>query len=245
MADPVVTTTPVTTSTPTSVVGAAAAPEAAEAAAKPTVGDKLYDGKTATPEKIVADKTAEEIKTEADAKVAADKVAADAKAEADKAKPAEGETKYDLKLPEGVKPDEKSMADFTALLGKNKVPADVAQGLIDLHYAQMKSLTEAASAANSKLWTDTQSEWRSALDKDPELGGDRKAAVAARLGKALDEFGSREAREAFDLTGAGNNPHIVRFINKMAAALVEGGPVQPGGPTDRKGQTLGQKLYGG
>lgn len=237
-----------------SFAGAAAAPAApaAEAiAVDPTVtpGGKLYDGKidpavnpqvdTKTPEQKAEDAKALEAKAAED-KVAADKKAADDKAAAEAAA---APIKYELKLPEGIKADEKSMATFTALLGEHKIDPKVAQSLVDMHYANMQETAKAFVADNQKLWTETQTKWADEISKDPELGGDKKAATVARLGKALDEYGSPEARQAFDMTGAGNNPHIVRMFNKMAAALEEGGPRIAGSPAGKKGQTLGGRLY--
>lgn len=228
----------------------AAAPEAK--AADPTAGGKLYaegvdpavsppkDNKT--PEQIAADKVVSDTKAAED-KVVADKKAADDKAAADKLA-AEGKPPvYELKLPEGIKADEKSMATFTSLLGEHKIDPKVAQSLVDMHYANMQETAKAFVADNQKLWTETQTKWAEEISKDPELGGDKKAATVARLGKALDEYGSPEARQAFDLTGAGNNPHIVRMFNKMAAALEEGGPRATGAPAGKKGTTLGGRLY--
>lgn len=232
--------------TPTPALTTPGTPAAPDSQA--TVGDKLYPDKTPERALIGPKKTAEEVALEAKAaedKLAADKLIAD-KDKKPEDKKSDAPITYDaLKMPEGVIVDDKALATAKEVFTKFNLPPEAAQALVDMHFGQLKALNEAAEVANSKLWTDTQAEWRTQLDKDPELGGDKKAATTVRLGQALDEFGSKEAREAFDLTGAGNNPHIVRFINKMAMALQEGGPVPNGGVPGKAGASLGDRLYGG
>jgi hypothetical protein len=92
------------------------------------------------------------------------------------------------------------------------------QKLVDM-YAKMQ--TESA-AEQAKAWETVQTEWRSTIEKDPVLGGSNTARTQEVLGKALDVYGNDAVREAFALTGAGNNPDVVRFIHKMAVALNEG-----------------------
>lgn len=98
--------------------------------------------------------------------------------------------------------------------------------------AELMSLQEKATLANSEAgsrdWAKTQEEWTAAVMKDPELGGSKWPQVQTQIGTLMDTFGTPELRQAFDLTGAGNNPHVVRFMSKVAAQLTESGFISSG-----------------
>lgn len=156
------------------------------------------------------------------------------------AKPAEGEPiKYDLKIPEGLTLDEKQLASFTDLGNKLKLAPEAAQELFDLHAGTIKDIAtasvKAVQDANIAAFDNLIGGWKKELNSDPELSGSNADAAHEILGKVLDQYGSKEAREAFDTTGAGWNPAIVRMMVKMGKALVEGQPTIPGGPAVGKG----------
>lgn len=159
------------------------------------------------------------IRAKYDEQKAADAKAAEAKA-----------NDFEVKAPEGLILDEKQVADFKALLTDDKTPlAERGQKLIDMHAAALKAQAEASNT----LWRDTQAKWQGEVKADGEIGGQNYDAMRARIAKAIDEIGGKEApkmREAFDFTGAGNNPEIIRLLDRMAKAVTEGGPVAGGAP---------------
>lgn len=58
--------------------------------------------------------------------------------------------------------------------------------------------------------------------------------VKADIGRAfaiLPPKVAADMKAAFDLTGAGDNPAIIRGIWEWAKAVIEGRPVTPGGPS--------------
>lgn len=153
---------------------------------------------------------------------------------------AEAPKEYKFTAPEGMKLDEAQIGKFTEMAKAANLDPKAAQEMLDLYSQNV----QAATAANAKAWTDLQAQWKSELEKDPELGGSKAPAAMAVIGRAMDTYGSKEAREALDLTGAGNNPHIARLVYNMAKALDEGGPVHSGGvPGGNK--SLGERFYGG
>lgn len=134
----------------------------------------------------------------------------------------------DITIPEDLVIDETLRDEFIGLLNdKEKSPAERAQALVDL---QVKAAT-AASEASSKAWTDMQTEWRDAVKADSDVGGDKLEPALGRVGKLISEYGSEELSSVLDLTGAGNNVHVIKFLDKMAQRLTEGGafPGLPGG----------------
>ncbi len=158
----------------------------------------------------------------------------------------EAPVQLDLKLPDGFTVDDTAMASLKEVVSdQNLSPQERGQKLVDLYAKQV----EALNASNAKAWTDTQAGWQAELSSDPVLGGDKMPAALEVIGKAFDQYGDKDgrAREAFDITGAGNNPHIVRMIHKMAEALSEGTYVKPLNPVNGRGpagKTAGQILYG-
>jgi hypothetical protein len=112
-----------------------------------------------------------------------------------------------------------------------------------MYFEAQEGLIQQLATANQKAWDTTIDTWKAEIEADPVIGGDKSKAAQETLGKALDEYGSPEARRAFEVTAAGWNPHIIRFVHKMAQALSEGGIVVAPGPAKQSPKTLGQALY--
>lgn len=127
-----------------------------------------------------------------------------------------------LKLPEGFTLDEKLGGEFSALLNDDKLSrGDLAQKLVDMQIAREKATAE----EGERRFVQLQEQWVDAVKKDPEVGGDKFDASLSAVGRLVDKYGTKEAREAFTATGAGNNPHIFKMLVKMAGDLNEGAPV--------------------
>lgn len=208
-----------------------AAPITNEAPASPTP----VDGGLTAPSNLIADSKTEQPSTEI-------------KSSEVETKP-DGEVKLDDKpieytdftLPEGVKFDEKLLTDFKALATEAKLPQEQAQKLIDLHAGTMKEAAEAPY----RQWADTQKQWQKQVMSDPEIGGEKLEAAKATIAKALDTIGGAEAqkiREAFNFTGAGNNPEIFRMMYRLSQAVTEGSIVQGNAPGG-KGKSAAETIY--
>lgn len=149
----------------------------------------------------------------------------------------------DLALPEGFEKDEASFTQFGELAAKAGVPKEIAQDILTLGATMVQTALEKQTADQAALWTETVDGWKTELStREPFSPANRKASQLM-IGRALDEYGSAGAREAFDLTGAGHNPDIVEFVYNMAKHLVEGGVKTPKGPVGPKSNTLGGSLY--
>lgn len=144
----------------------------------------------------------------------------------------------DISFPDGFEVDATLRDEFLALANdKDKSPKERAQALVDL---QVKAAT-AASEASSKAWTDMQESWKAEVRADAEIGGAKLDATIGRIGRLIDEYGSDGLREAFDMTGAGNNPAVIRFLAKIADVVTEG-PAVPGTPAQSE-TTAAQRLF--
>jgi hypothetical protein len=135
------------------------------------------------------------------------------------------------------------MGTFKEALLANSIPPEAAQSFMDMHVAELSKAAEAFAKSQADAWAETQKAWTEEIKADKVLGGSNTPAVTAALGRALDEYGTPEARQAFDLTGAGNNPAIVRMFYAMATALSEGQPHPAAGPSSQRGRNAADTLY--
>lgn len=128
--------------------------------------------------------------------------------------------------------------EFVGIVNELGIPRDAVAKLVAL---QEKAMS-AASETNSKAWADVQDQWAKDVQADPDLGGQKWPEVQGKIGQLLDTYGSAELRQAFDLTGAGNNPHVVRFMSKVASVLSEGGFISSS-PTPSTAKSAAEILY--
>lgn len=143
-----------------------------------------------------------------------------------------------LKFEEGVTVNEGARDEFLGILNdRNLSPAEQAQKLVDLQ----TRLSREASETGSQAWADLQSQWQDEVRSDPDIGGAKLETNLAAIGKLVDQFGTPELRAVMDLTGAGNNVHVIKFCANIAKALTEGGFVsgQPAAPA----QSAAERLY--
>lgn len=133
-----------------------------------------------------------------------------------------------LKLPDGITMAEADQKAFTdAVLDAKLTPTEKAQKLFDMHVAAITKHATDSYEAFTKLQTD----WQATVKADKELGGANFDAMQSTIAKAIDAIGGAEAakiREGFVVTGAGNQPEVVRMFYRMAKALTEGGHVAGG-----------------
>ena len=151
----------------------------------------------------------------------------------------------DFKLPQGVKLDEKIVGEFQALATKNNLPQAAAEEMIGMHAAAVK----AAADAPYDQWRTTQAEWQSKVMKDPEIGGANFETVTRPLiAKAIDAIFTDKTqaaalREAFNFTGAGNHPEMVRFMTRIGKMVSEGSIVPSPKPGEGGQKSTAEKLY--
>lgn len=148
-------------------------------------------------------------------------------------------TAEDITFPEGVEVNETLRDEALALFNNRELsPKDQLQGLVDLQ----AKLAKEASGAISETWENTQKEWQNEVKADPTIGGDKLPVTLTAVNKLVSEYGSPELVEVFEATGAGNNVHVIKFLNTVAGHLTEGKPITPTGPTSAEG-TAAERLF--
>lgn len=160
----------------------------------------------------------------------------EAKPEAETA-PAEVFVESEFKLPEGVALPDDMKSEFFALAKEHKIPTATANALAEFQAKLAKQGVE----SQAKLWENVQTEWQGEVKADPEIGGEKLPGVLTNVAKVVDKYGSPELRQVMTLTGAGNNIHVVRFLNNIAKDFNEATPVV-GNPVSTQ-KSLAESLY--
>lgn len=144
-------------------------------------------------------------------------------------------TSYTFTFPEEFKADDALVAKARTTLAEAGVPADKAQGVVDLYIDALRGAQAAATAE----FTAQQAAWKTEIDAMPEFQGATRETSLQAIAKVFDEYGP-EAREALSNPAIGNDPRMARFMLKIANALSEGGPATPGraAPSGRDGRSL-------
>lgn len=152
----------------------------------------------------------------------------------------------DIKLADGFTIDDAAAKEFTEIMNDAALtPQARAQKLVDL---QTKLAAEGAESA-TKAWDTLQDDWKAKTMADPDVGGTKNAKVMTDIGALIDSTGklfsasaSTEFRQVMDLTGAGNHPIVVKYLNYFASKLNEGGPVK-GDPVPVSEQSAAKVLF--
>lgn len=149
-------------------------------------------------------------------------------------------TREALKMPEGFETDDKALGAFVDLMNDaSKSPAERAQALIDLQAEVMKGVSERANQA----FTDMQVQWQDEVQADPVVGGDKLEPTLGRINQLVDTYAEpAKLKEAFVITGMGNNPHMIRWLNQIALQLAEGKPT-PGGSPPAQAKSVAERLF--
>lgn len=151
-----------------------------------------------------------------------------------------------LALPEGFEVNQPRMDEFLGVMNNADMkPEERAQALINLYADTMKE----ASEKGSQLWNETQDTWAKECEALPEIGGGKLPETLGGISKLLTEYSGggeeeKQLRDVFEITGAGNNPHMVKFLDRMAKALVKEGSPASGGPAATS-KSDAELLYGG
>jgi hypothetical protein len=144
----------------------------------------------------------------------------------------------DFTLPKGVEVDGDTLSAAKSLFAEQRLPQEQAQKLVDLYVAR----ANAAAERNVAAWRDTQEKWAGEVKADPDIGGPRFPASVAAASRAIEWARVPGLKEALDMTGAGNNPAIVKAFVRFGQALAEDRfAAGNGGVPDQR--SIAERLY--
>lgn len=150
-------------------------------------------------------------------------VAGDAAA-APGATPQAAPVEYALTLPQDSFLEPSAVERVTAFAKAEHLAPVAAQKVLDLAQAENAAFVEKQKADYTAKITG----WETAVKADPELGGANFSRTLTRTVAVLDRFGDQELKEALKSTGFGNYPALVRFVDKIGAAMANDGIVNSG-----------------
>lgn len=136
-----------------------------------------------------------------------------------------------LTVPEGLSLGDDDRAFLTEVAEKHGLSLGAANALLP----RVASLMQAQAEEMTRAFNETVDGWANEVRQHY---GNRLDSTLGQIGKVLDEFGSKELREAFTLTGIGNHPELVKFLDKVAGALGEAKPVNPAGEPGQSADLL-------
>lgn len=150
-------------------------------------------------------------------------------------------TAESIKLPEGVTIDESLRDGFIQFANERKLAPEVVNHLVELQVGAVRAASEKASTQ----WAETQQQWRSEVEKHATFGGEKLAPVLGKISEFIDAHSSNPAafRQMMDITGAGNNVHVIELLSKAAEIVSEGKPVPTPSPSGSVGNDLAALLY--
>lgn len=143
-------------------------------------------------------------------------------------------------LPEGVTLSDEDVGRLAPIAEKHKLSNEAVSDLLAVYGDRIKQL----AAEPMKAWTDLNTSWVNEVKADPTLGNGQtlRPEVKAAISKVKTEYGDAAFNDALNVTGAGNNPAVIRFLHKISKVLVEGGHVRgrpaPAGPTGPSAEAL-------
>lgn len=172
----------------------------------------------------------------------ADEPGADGEAKpGDEAKPEGAPESYEaFAVPEGFNLEEGDAKSFGDLAKEANLTQAQAQKFMDLAGARMAVLAQQQQDA----YKATVEGWAASTKADPEIGGAKLPATVKYAQKALAAFGEgTDAAEAFETTGLGNHPGIIKMLARIGKDLSEDGVVAGGNATQPERKPTAEVMY--
>ena len=127
----------------------------------------------------------------------------------------------DFVLPDGMSIEAEAGNKFTTLMNNGELSAkDRAQGLLDLHRAEIERVHRQAADHQRTTWDNLNAGWRDQLRNDPIIGGNRLHTSLSKAKGMIEEHLSRADATALlkhvDANGMGNYSPFIRLLVSLA-----------------------------
>lgn len=162
-------------------------------------------------------------------------------------KPADGKpptppvpTEYDLKLPDGSLLSPEDLATTLKDAKEAGLTKEQAESLL-------KSKDQGATALKTRqdtAFAETKRQWKEAVSKDTEMGGDKLAETYALSARAFKELASAEMQVWVEKTGLGDYPEFVRFCARIGKMMGEDKLIRGHVGPEEKPRPPEEVLYG-
>lgn len=143
-------------------------------------------------------------------------------------------------VPEGFALQDDDAKSFGELAKEANLTQAQAQKFMDLGAARVAALAQSQQDA----YKATVEGWAASTKADPEIGGAKLPATVKYAQKALAAFGEgTDAAEAFETTGLGNHPGIIKMLARIGKDLSEDGVVAGGNATQPERKPTAEVMY--
>ena len=169
----------------------------------------------------------------------------------------------DFTLPEGTEFSEEGIAKITKYGKDNNLSQGALQGMVDIGLEAIQENVAAYDTHMQEQWGEVREGWVNEIKADKELGGDKLPETIKFASSAVRTFGKEvpvlddkgvpvvdsrgqpqtmnDLAHALDITGAGDNPVLVRVFAQLGKLAGEGGIIHGNMTSDGRG--LGQRLF--
>lgn len=218
----------------------------AEVKAKEKVAEKPAEVKP-------VEKAVEAPKDEKPAEVKAEEKSPEVKVEQ---KPAELPKFEALTLPEGVKLEDKQMGEIDSMFGNFEIASKAPHGeiqklrqaMVEYGLGAVKDAIAETQKQSNTYWETKTKEYREAFDKDPEIGGARKAETTEAARQFISQHAGTpeqiaEVRKLLYDHKLADHPSIIRLLANANLARKEGGPLPAQKAVPIQGKKPWDKMY--
>ncbi len=141
---------------------------------------------------------------------------------------------YALTLPQDSLLEASAVERMTTFAKDGKLAPETAQKALEWTHAEIL-------AHEQRKVTDYKAKvtgWEQTVKTDKELGGEHHTRTLTRVKAVMDRFGNPELTKAFQDTGFGNYPALVRFVDAIGAAMEADAIPKPGASVQPDGSYL-------
>ena len=152
---------------------------------------------------------------------------------------------YKLELPKGASLEASAIERTLAFAKATGLSPESAQHALNHADAEVKADRVKQQEANAETFRKLAFEsWPAEIKADKELGGDNYFKTVENCERAAKRFFTEAERETLKKTGWGNHPLMVRFSNRIGAAMADDKFVGGGGGGVENARAA-DLLYGG
>lgn len=140
------------------------------------------------------------------------------------------ESYEDFSVPEGFTVNEEQLGEYHRWAKDTNLTQDQAQQGIDM-FVKIKEAEQAQ-------WVEQQKSWVDQAKSDSEYGGDKFDENISVAVKARESFGTPEFVEMLEVSGLGNHPEMIRFLNRVGQAISEDKVIVGGNSGDKSHESV-------
>lgn len=144
-----------------------------------------------------------------------------------------------VKAPNGTELPAETLAKFGELATTLKVSQEQAQEFVNWYAKE----GQAKAQTQADAWKAVNDGWVAQAKSDAEIGGDKFDNTVANAKRAAAKFGDEKFIEALNITGMGNHPAMIKFLNKVAIGFGEDKTIQAPGVNPNRADDIASRLF--